>query len=456
MTMAVSSLLVLVWSSLELSAKVKEQTTSPLVPGVPAISDARLTSGTASTLPPDAIPVEVEKVTQLLVQPALFFEGISSPAVFATISAKVNGRIENFAINEGTFLDEGEMICQIDRTQYLNEFNQAKAELDKAQANLAKLQTGYTEEEINLRRADVTSWKAILEKIKADKSSRQDEQKNNGLNMPKPSWDEEYDYNKVLAKLQFAQAALSVALKGYRYEDKLAAKAEVDSLTSKFDRAQENLANTTLTVPFKGAIIKKYKQSGEWVKAGEALVDVAGLENILVKANFLEKDISKIRQGQRAQVLFEAYPETEFTGMVREIIPQVNPKTQTFPVTIEVSNPQHKLYAGMRTKIKLNIGGPEKLVALVPKKALIYEADAYYVCVVKDGLASKVKVNVLQSRDEMSAEVEGPLQDGDLVAVSNTDKLHGKNKVKFKISQLPARTVVPPAQAQVTSPLFSR
>jgi len=367
-----------------------------------------------------ALPVEVRKVSLRRQEPAIFLVGTAYPEEAASVSAQVAGQIQHFVVSEGTFVDEGEVICQLDDTRYRLQVELLRARLAQAQAELAKLQAGFREEEIKQRKAQVDSWQALAEKqrlnqerianLYAKKMASQEEKEN-------AYW----DYQQTKAKLAEAQALLHLAEAGFRAEEIEAAKAAVASAQAELQIAEEDLAKTTIVAPFRGVVTKKYRQLGEWVAAGEPLVELIAIDRILVETFVPEKEISRIRHGQRAEVAFDALPGKTFNGIVKEIIPQASLDSRSFPVKIEIDNPKHQIYAGEFARIRLIVG--EAYDALfVPKDALIQDKDQSVVFVVRNGVARRVVVETGAGSEDW-IEVRGELKPGEQVVVTNNEAL---------------------------------
>jgi multidrug efflux pump subunit AcrA (membrane-fusion protein) len=352
--------------------------------------------------------------------------GTTYPLVASTISAQVAGNIERFMVDEGTFVEEGEVICQLDKVLKLVDIKRAQAELKRAQAELTKLEAGSREEEINQAKAQVDNRRALLEKLRLNKE-RMEDLFSKGMVTLEQKQNAHWDYQQGLAQLQQAEAALNLAVEGARSEDVMSAKATVAIRQAELEMAEENLSKTSIIAPFHGVVVKKYKEVGEWVNAGEAVAELINITKVLVHTSVPEKDIGTVKQGQPVEIMFDAYPGQLHTGTVKEIVPQADLQSRSFPIKIEVDNKKHKLYAGMFARLKL-ITGKQRTALLVPKDAVLKADDTNYLFVVKNSIAHRVKVNTGQEKEEL-IEVEGELNPGDKVVVTNNEVLRDKMKV---------------------------
>jgi multidrug efflux pump subunit AcrA (membrane-fusion protein) len=375
-------------------------------------------------MPP--LTVVVAPVTQAELEPSLYLVGTAYPLISSTISAEVAGKIEHFTVDEGTFVEEGEVICQLDKMLKLIEVKRAKAQLERARAELSKLEAGSREEEISQAQALVDNRKAVLEKLRLNKE-RMEDLFSKGMVTLEQQQNAHWDYEQGLAQLNEAEAVLKLAVEGARSEDVMMAKAVLATQQAELERAQDQLDKVSITVPFSGVITKKHKELGEWVNQGEAVADIINIEKILVYTSIPEKDVQGVKRGQRAEIFFDAYPDRLFTGSIKEIIPQADTKSHTFPVKVELDNKEHKLYAGMFARIKL-IMGKQRQVLLAPKDAMLKSDSGRYLFVVRDSIAHRVEVKTGQEKGD-AIEVQGELKPGDKVVVTNNEVLRDKMKV---------------------------
>jgi RND family efflux transporter MFP subunit len=102
----------------------------------------------------------------------------------------------------------------------------------------------------------------------------------------------------------------------------------------------------------------------------------------------VEKDISKVKLGQKAHVKVDAYPDTEFYGMVTLVSPTLDSLTHSANVEITIPNPNYLLKPGMFAEIELVVGKAENLI-LIPRHTILIEAGKKKVFVIKDGKAEE-------------------------------------------------------------------
>jgi RND family efflux transporter MFP subunit len=84
------------------------------------------------------------------------------------------------------------------------------------------------------------------------------------------------------------------------------------------------------------------------------LFHIADLSSLWLSVEAFEDQIGWLRIGSRAEVSLSYFPGETFTGRVRYIEPQVNEKTRTVPLKLEVPNPGGRLRAGMYATVRFH------------------------------------------------------------------------------------------------------
>ncbi len=128
-------------------------------------------------------------------------------------------------------------------------------------------------------------------------------------------------------------------------------------------------AVTSLKAPFSGVVIKAQASPGDVVDAGRDLFTVADLSRVWVQAEVYEKDLGRIRTGQKALITVDTYPNEAFDGRVAYISDVLDRQTRTAPVRCEVANRDMRLKTDMFAKVELPTKLSKQAIA-VPSGAL--------------------------------------------------------------------------------------
>ena len=160
------------------------------------------------------------------------------------------------------------------------------------------------------------------------------------------------------AALARAQAALDLAKAGPREHQLTLAEERVKEAQAALQLAQARLAWCRLASPISGVVVSKNVEPGEYVAAGTAIVTVADLDDIWLRAYVDETELGRVKLGQRAQLTTDTFPGKTYQGRLTFISPEAEftPKTvQTqkervklvYRVKIRVANPERELKPGM-------------------------------------------------------------------------------------------------------------
>lgn len=126
---------------------------------------------------------------------------------------------------------------------------------------------------------------------------------------------------------------------------------------------------TPLKAPFSGIVTKAQASLGDVVDMGRDVFTVADLSRVWVQAEVYEKDLGRIRVGQRAFITVDTYPNQSFEGKVAYISDVLDPQTRTARVRCEVANHDLRLKTDMFAKIQLPTNFSKQAIA-VPTSAL--------------------------------------------------------------------------------------
>ncbi|MBI3041721.1 MAG: efflux RND transporter periplasmic adaptor subunit [Betaproteobacteria bacterium] len=139
---------------------------------------------------------------------------------------------------------------------------------------------------------------------------------------------------------------------------------EVHTARARVDEVSAALADTTLLAPSEGTVMAKLVERGELVAPGRPLATLVNLQDLYVRVFIPERDIGKIRLGNPARIVTDAFPVRDFSGEVSEIAQQaeftpkeVHMKDErvklVFGVKVRIDNPEGYLKPGMPVDVKI-------------------------------------------------------------------------------------------------------
>ena len=121
-------------------------------------------------------------------------------------------------------------------------------------------------------------------------------------------------------------------------------------------QARVSLEYTTLRAPRRGVILAKLKEVGEIAVPGGFsgsgdLIRMANLDDLRGQVDVTESELAKVRLGQRAEVVPDAYPDRRYAAHVVKLYPQVDRQKGTLRVEVQIEQPDDFLWPDMSARI---------------------------------------------------------------------------------------------------------
>src|SRR5436190_13239812 len=132
-------------------------------------------------------------------------------------------------------------------------------------------------------------------------------------------------------------------------------------------------------------------------------------------------------KGARVAFSVPAYPGETFYGVANLPAHDLDPKTQTMAVELDVRNPDLRLSAGMYPEVQWPVRRPQPSL-LVPPTSIVTTTERTFVIRVNNGVAQWVNVG-RGARIGDLVEVFGPLKDGDTIVRRGTDEIRDGARV---------------------------
>ena len=177
--------------------------------------------------------------------------------------------------------------------------------------------------------------------------------------------------------------------------------------------AEAKLAQTRVTAPADGVVLRRLAQPGDMLAAGAAVLDMAPTGPTWLVVQPEEKNLAFLRAGQPALASADAYPDSVFTARITRVAPSVDAARGTVEVELVVDRPPAFLRPDMTVSIAVEVA--RKASALVLPGELVRDADGKpWVLAVQGGRAERRAV-ALGLRGEGMVEVTSGLEPGDAV-----------------------------------------
>jgi membrane fusion protein (multidrug efflux system) len=200
------------------------------------------------------------------------------------------------------------------------------------------------------------------------------------------------------------------------------ARADLGVAEANAQASRARLDKTRIRAPFAGIIGRRQISPGAYVTAGQAIADLAQLDELRLSFEAPERFAGRLRVGTPVEVRTAAFPDRPVTGTVRVIDPVIDPRTRTLSLLARVPNPGRAFLPGMSANVIATLSErPNALV--VPDAAVFAEGSQSYVFLIKaDSSVAKAAIT-LGTRDSSRVEVLTGLAAGDRVVRAGHQKL---------------------------------
>ena len=192
---------------------------------------------------------------------------------------------------------------------------------------------------------------------------------------------------------------------------------------------QDDLKKLIVKSPFSGTLTLQNVKKGDYVNASTLVARVVDTSSYLVSIEVDELDIPKIRNGQKATVAFDAYPDKRLSATVSRIVPQTDKITKTSKIYLTIEKPEGNIQAGMTATANI-IYNTRQHALLVRKSSVFEENHQNYVWKIENGHLKKQPIR--QGASDMTyIEVLQGLKNGDKIALIPNKNLHEGQDVKI-------------------------
>lgn len=343
----------------------------------------------------------------------------------AVVSAKIQGRLQELRVEEGSRVREGDIIARL-------ESNDFRAQITRARARVASTRTQIARADATIARAEADLAEArrqfdLRQRLAEERVASADERETarNRVAVLEASLDQaRAERNQVLADLGEAEADVGVS----------------DALYQ----------NTLIRAPFTGTVVRKMAEVGESVApippgvnistASGAIVALADLDTLEAEVDVAESNVARLKPGQPAEVAVEAFPDRKYRAILRQIIPTADRTKATVLVKVTLLEKDDNLKPEMSARVTFlefpRADAGEQVpssVVMVPQQAIVTRDGRVQVFEIVDDKARSrtIRLGTVQRDQVIVAEglkgtevvvVSPPpeLKDGDAVRVRNS------------------------------------
>ena len=241
-----------------------------------------------------------------------------------TIAPKVSGYLTEVLVADNEPVKAGAVLARIDDRDFRTAFDQAKADLEAAQAAIANIdaQIALQKSVIGEDQANIAGTEGSL-KFAEEDHARYLELMKTGTGTVQRWQQATASLTEKSAQLDHDKAGLLAA---ERKLDVLAtartqAEAQRDHAQAVEHQAELNLSYTIIAAPVDGTVGARSLRVGQYVQAGTQLMAVVPLHAVYVVANFKETQLTHIRDGQPVDIAVDSFPNAAIRGHVDSIAP---------------------------------------------------------------------------------------------------------------------------------------
>jgi HlyD family secretion protein len=293
--------------------------------------------------------------------------GYVVPRRKAVVSAKIQGRLSELRVEEGSRVEADEIIARLENADYLAQVSSGRAGVQRAEADLA-------EQERQLHLSQQMEREKVLSRDAREAA--------------------ESRVRMAAAALEQAKALLQVADAQYR--------------------------NTLIRAPFKGVVLKKMAEVGESVapippgvnisSSSGAIVALADLDTLEVEADVSESNVARLGPEQPAEVSVEAFPDRTYKAVLRQIIPTADRTRATVMVKVTILDKDPNLKPEMNAKVNFvekekpaagtaDAATPAPPTITVPDGTVVERDGATTVFEIREGKARALSVETAGTRE---------------------------------------------------------
>ena len=407
--------------------------------------------------------LEIVRVERGRVEQTVAADGVLQPLTTVVVKSYAGGRVDVLAVEVGDEVKAGDLIAKIDPTDSLTAYDQARADLAAGHARLAQAreqadaQPALTRASIAQAEAAHNSTvkeverlqqathpqtraqaRATLDKAEANLAIAEKElAREQGLRaqgfVPQSELDTAVnrrdlakaelgtaqerwntleqelaaDMDSARARVAQAKAAMEHA-RAESVQDRLR-RADVASAAAQVARADAQVLNaktmldyTTIRAPRAGVILEKFVEQGTIVTSGRSAVSqgtdivlLGDVRKMFVNVSLDEADVGQVSLRQPVEIRVEAFPEQVFRGVVTRIDPQAvtQQNIATVLVTVQIENPTARLKPGMTASCDFLVQRVEDTLYL-PSRAVRDVSGTHMVTVLRGKQQAEVPVEV--------------------------------------------------------------
>jgi membrane fusion protein, multidrug efflux system len=320
------------------------------------------------------------------------------------VASQTEGVVKAVLVEEGDFVKQGQVMCQLDDAEL-------KIRLELAKERLA--QARYQQDKAKKRQ---------------EKAASQIENTRKEVVRLQQAFDE-----KLIAEREVAQA--QYRLDEFQHDERIASTEtrefthRVEELEAEIKQVELSISRTQIRAPFGGHVTQRTVELGRTVRNLDALFKLGAFSPLYADVHLSEREAREVRPGQLAVVKLGVDEGVKSNGRVERLSPVVDQSSGTVKVTVELSPTVTGLKPGAFVRVDIQTDTRPDAV-LISKKAVLEEDGEHYVFIVNGDTAKKTKVS-LGYEWSGQVEIRRGVSAGDKIVVAGQGALKDGGKIKI-------------------------
>lgn len=287
------------------------------------------------------VQYQTQKLEKCTITQVVEASGTINPVNTVSVGSTVSGLMKAIYVDYNSEVKKGQLLAQIDPANFQASVDQNRAQINNAEANLAKLNAEMVMAQKTYNRYKNLYAKNFVARSELDQA--------------------ESDFLAKKAAIGAQQASIAQARATYK-------------------TAMTNLGYTKIIAPVDGTIISRDIDVGQPVAASfqapELFTIAQDLKKMQIEVNVSEADIGQVKEGQDVEYTLDGYPDSTFYGKVTQVRldSTTTSNVVTYTVIVSVSNDDLKLKPGMTANVSI-ITNRRSNVLCAPSVALKYSPE---------------------------------------------------------------------------------
>lgn len=372
-----------------------------------------------------AVNVTVYEAQKTTIEDNVTYTGEIKASEYTSVSAKASGIAKKVYKDVGDWVNAGDILLEIDDTDYRTQYNQAKASYDSALAQYNSATNGGAQQTKLQLEAALNSAKIEYNNAKTNYENQKVLYDSGAVS--KSVYDSAVTrYDNAKLNLDTAQNNYDITVGVVLEETKTSARAGLSGASAALEAATNALSNTVVRAPISGYIASRNANKGQMVSQGVAVFSIKATDTVNAQINVTESVISSVSEGTKACVKVKAVSDDVIEGVVTSLSPVKDAQTGMYLINVEINNASGDLKDGMFADVTLTLTDSADALVIPSESVMEDEDGEKYIYIAKKNIAEKTAVKVGIITDEYTEIISG-VSEGDKVVVSGKEYLSEKN-----------------------------